>query len=117
MYVGTFVCVCMYEVAQTHYSHSFPPTYILSVAHSRALSSPHHPTYLPTYLQYATDSPRYDDDIWIARLRCPRWLSVLLAIVIVWGVFVVFGMIVYRSVQAIQDDWKTYEMGAEQVGR
>lgn len=36
------------------------------------------------------------------RARCPRGLSVLLAISIALGVFTAFGMIIYHSVQSLQ---------------
>ncbi len=36
------------------------------------------------------------------RARCPRGLSVLLAILIALGVFTAFGMVIYHSVQSLQ---------------
>jgi len=33
------------------------------------------------------------------------------------GVFALFGMIIYHSIQRLQKDWPIYEMGAEQVKR
>ncbi|KAM3569110.1 hypothetical protein VYU27_008788 [Nannochloropsis oceanica] len=49
------------------------------------------------------------------RMHCPRPLAVMLAIALAMGVFALFGMIIYHSIQRLQKDWPIYEMGAEQA--
>jgi predicted PurR-regulated permease PerM len=48
-------------------------------------------------------------------VRCPRWLAIILAISLAVGFFVMFGFMIYSAVISIENDWATYEAGAERV--